>query len=74
VWWRGRVIVLGVNEDDVTSAVSRKFVTSSAVVSATFKIAESVGVHAIAEGDYDAIHDFQVRVIGVIDLAFAPEP
>jgi hypothetical protein len=74
VWWRGRVIVLGVNEDDATSALSRKFVSSSAVVSATFKIAETVGVHVIAETDYDAIHDLQMRAIGVIDLAFAPEP
>ena len=25
-------------------------------------------------GDYDAIHELQTRMIGVIDLAFAPDP
>jgi hypothetical protein len=69
---RGRVIVLGVREDDHT--LRREYVTSSTVVSATFRLADSVAMHAIAEADYDAVHAFQTRVIGVFDLAFLPEP
>lgn len=72
VWWRARVIVLGVNEDNTTQI--GKFVTTSGVASATYRIAENVGVHLMAEVDYDQIHDLQTRVIGVVDLAFAPEP
>jgi hypothetical protein len=71
-WARGRVVVLGVHEDEASRG--RRFVTSSAVASMTIKIGENVGVHAIAEVDYDVIHDLQTRMIGVIDLAFAPEP
>jgi hypothetical protein len=75
MWWRGRVIVLGVAEDETANQVTaRRFVTSSAVLSTTYRIAENVGVHAIAETNYDAIHDLQLRVIGVLDLNFAPEP
>jgi hypothetical protein len=71
-WLRGRVIVLGVREDD--RSLARHYVTSSTVASSTFQVAESVAIHVIAEEDYDAIHAFQTRVIGVIDLAFMPEP
>jgi hypothetical protein len=75
MWWRGRVIVLGVAEDATSNVLTaRKFVTTSSVLSMTYRIAETVGVHAIAELDYDEIHDFQVRALGVIDLNFAPEP
>lgn len=72
LWTRGRVVVLGVNEDD--ASLGRKYVTTSAVASLTIAIFESVGVHAIAELDHDAIQNTQTRVIGVIDLAFAPDP
>ena len=71
-WLRGRVVVLGVREDD--TSLARRYVTSSTVLSTTFRVADSVAVHVIAEGDYDAIHAFQTRVIGVLDLAFLPEP
>ena len=63
---------LGVHEDE--ASLGRRFITTSGVASMTLRIAENVGVHAIAEVDYDAIHDIQTRVIGVLDLAFAPEP
>jgi hypothetical protein len=72
MWLRGRVIVLGVRDDE--PSLGRRYVTSSTVVSATWRVADNVAVHAIAEADHDAIHDLQTRVIGVLDLAFAPEP
>src|SRR5206468_1171154 len=71
-WLRGRVIVLGVRQDDVP--IARAFVTGSTVASATWRVADTVAVHAIAEVDYDAIHSLQTRGIAVFDLAFAPEP
>ncbi|HEY5949061.1 MAG TPA: hypothetical protein VIV40_26395, partial [Kofleriaceae bacterium] len=72
---RGRVVVLGVREDDTSTIVTdRRFVTTSAVVSSTYRISDQAAVHAIAEADYDAIHELQTRVIGVIDLNFSPEP
>lgn len=72
LWLRGRVIVLGVREDSMSSLATR-YVTSSAVTSATFQLSDGVGLHVIAETDYDAVHDLQLRVIGVLDLAFYPE-
>ncbi|HEU0036352.1 MAG TPA: hypothetical protein VFQ53_37325 [Kofleriaceae bacterium] len=69
LWLRGRVIVLGVAEDD-----RPHYITSSTVVSSTWKLADSVALHSIIEADYDEIHDLQTRVIAVLDLAFAPEP
>jgi hypothetical protein len=72
VWARGRVIVLGVHEDDASQG--RRYVTSSAVASTTIRIGERVGVHVIGEVDYDAIQELQTRLIGVIDLQFEPDP
>jgi hypothetical protein len=72
MWLRGRVIVLGVREDDLT--LGRRYVTSSTVLSSTWRLADRLAVHLIAEGDYDRIHNYQARVIAVLDLAFSPEP
>lgn len=83
-WLRGRVIVLGV-AGDATALPSptvmpasnfgpRDYVTSSTVASATWQVADSVAVHAIAEADYDPYRALQTRAIGVLDLAFEPEP
>jgi hypothetical protein len=69
MWLRGRAIVLGVAPDDRT-----KYVTTAGVVSTTYKLGDFAAIHAIAELDHDAIHDTQFRAIGVLDLAFAPEP
>jgi hypothetical protein len=77
IWLRGRVIVLGVHEDDLSAApaqLGRNIVTSSTVVSTTWRVADTVALHAIAEEDYDAVHALQTRVIAVLDLAFLPEP
>ncbi|MBA3821881.1 MAG: hypothetical protein H0X17_23560 [Deltaproteobacteria bacterium] len=70
LWLRGRVIVLGVAPTDERT----RYVTTSTVLSSTWKLADTVALHAIAEADYDAVHDLQLRAIGVLDLAFAPEP
>jgi hypothetical protein len=69
LWLRGRVIVLGVAADD-----HPRYVTSSTVVSSTWKLAEAVALHTVVEADYDELHALQTRVIGVLDLAFMPEP
>ncbi|MDB4960052.1 MAG: hypothetical protein JWP01_51 [Myxococcales bacterium] len=69
LWLRGRVIVLGVRREDRSD-----FVTSSAVLSSSLRIADSVGLHVVAEADHDQIHQFQTRVFAILDLAFAPEP
>jgi len=71
-YFRGRVVVLGVHEDD--TSLGRRFVTTSGVLSSTFRIGDHAALHAIAELDYDAIHELQARVIGVLDLNFSPEP
>ena len=73
VWWRGRVIVLGVDEDS-TAATTRKFVTTSGVASASIRIGDFAALHVIGEVDYDRIQNLQSRVIAVLDLAFNPEP
>lgn len=71
IWLRGRVIVLGIRPD--ASADRPAYVTSSAVLSSSFALSESVALHVIAEADRDEIHDLQLRGIAVLDLAFMPE-
>lgn len=73
-WLRGRVIVLDVAEDATSSVLAGKYVTTSANVSSTWRVADSVALHLIAESDHDAIHALQTRAIAVFDLAFVPEP
>lgn len=69
LWLRGRAAVLGVRPDD-----RPRFVTVSGVLSGTWRVSDGVAFHVIAEGDHDDIYRFATRMIGVIDLAFAPEP
>jgi len=69
LWLRGRLILLGIAEDD-----QPRFITTSTVVSTSWQLADAVAVHAIAELDRDAIHKTQGRGIVVLDLAFMPEP
>jgi hypothetical protein len=69
LWVRGRVLVLGVAPDD-----RARYVDTSAVVSTTWRVADSVAIHAIAEADRDAQHALHTRAIAVLDLAFMPEP
>jgi hypothetical protein len=69
LWLRGRVIVLGVAPDD-----RARYVDTSAVVSTTWRVADAVAIHAIAEADLDARHALHTRAIAVLDLAFMPEP
>lgn len=72
IYLRGRAIVLAVREDD--RSLARRYTTGSTMFSSTFLLADGVALHVIGEADYDAIHDLQTRVIGVLDLAFFPEP
>jgi hypothetical protein len=44
------------------------------VVSTTWRVADGVAIHAVAEADYDERHALQTRAIAVLDLAFQPEP
>jgi len=76
LWLRGRAIVLDVREDgDLTvAALARDVVTSTLMLSSTWRVADSVALHAIAEADYDDVHALQTRAIAILDLAFLPEP
>lgn len=69
LWVRARMLVLGVAPDD-----RARYVDASAVVSTTWRVANAVAIHAIAEADLDAQHDLHTRAIAVLDLAFMPEP
>jgi hypothetical protein len=71
MWLRGRLIVLGVRRDD---RPARDLVTTSGQLSATWRVAEGVALHALAETAHDAALATSVRVLGVLDLAFLPEP
>src|SRR5262245_10123802 len=77
-WVRGRVIGLDVRRDrdgvPASYAEPAAIGIGSTVVSTTWRVADQVAVHGIAEADYDAIHSLQTRVIAVLDLAFQPEP
>jgi hypothetical protein len=78
LWLRGRVIGLDVRRDAEGYAQNygepAAVGLGSTVVSATWRVAELVALHGIAEVDYDAVHNLQTRVIAVLDLAFQPEP
>lgn len=70
VWLRGRAIVLAIAPDDGRP----RYVSTSGVVSTTWRLADAVALHAIGETNYDERHELQLRAIGVLDLAFEPEP
>ncbi len=74
LWLRGRLIVLGVDPDAMAGRGARAYVTSSAVVSTTWRAADAVALHAVLEADRDAVHGFQTRAVVIFDLGFAPEP
>jgi hypothetical protein len=78
LWLRGRVVTLGVASDEQPlgqgTSVRPRYVTSSTVVSASWQLTDGVALHTIVEVDDDAIHDLQLRAVGVFDFAFAPEP
>lgn len=69
LWLRARAAVLGVRREDRSA-----FVTTSAVVGGSLRLADTVGLHVVAEADRDEIHDLGVRAFAIIDLAFTPEP
>src|SRR5262249_17477522 len=59
---RGRGIVLGVRPDQ---DIRRRYVTTSAVASATWRLADAVALHGIVEADVDEVHALQTRAIAV---------
>ncbi len=75
-WLRGRAIALAVARDDLGegSSAHPRYVTSSTVVSTTWRLSDGIALHVIAEADNDAIHELQYRAIGMFDFTFAPEP
>lgn len=77
LWLRVRAVTLAVARDDgggEGSSARPRYVTSSTVLSSTWRLSDGIAVHAIVETDHDAIHDLQLRAIGMFDFAFAPEP
>ncbi len=69
LWFRGRVIVLDARREDRSTVV-----TTSTVLSTSWRVAEAVAIHGVAEADHDEIHDLQLRVLAILDLSFSPEP
>lgn len=74
LWLRGRLIVLGVKPDAAGGVGAAAYVTSSAIASTTWRVADAVALHAVVEADRDSIHGLQTRAIAIFDLGFAPEP
>lgn len=72
-WLRGTVGVLDVDEDPTAGLGSPHYVSGTANLSSTYRVAEWAAVHVIGEGDRDAIYGTQLRVLAVLDLAFMPE-
>ncbi|MGE0872461.1 MAG: hypothetical protein AB7P03_28155 [Kofleriaceae bacterium] len=68
LWVSGRMIVLGVRREDRSA-----FVTSSAVASMSWQLADAAALHVVGEVDHDEIHELQTRALAILDLAFAPE-
>ncbi len=66
--------MLYVKEEDLAFHADREVVTSSTTLSTTWRVADGVALHGVLEGDHDDLYGFQTRVIGVLDLAFLPEP
>ena len=74
LWLRLRGVVLAVREDELAYHADVNIVTQSTVLSGTYRLGDSAAFHVILEGDDDAIHGTQIRALGVLDLAFVPEP
>jgi hypothetical protein len=73
LWLRARALVLAVREDELAYHGNVNVVTSSTVLSSTYQLGKFAALHVIGEVDDDAIHALQMRLLGVLDLAFAPE-
>ncbi len=73
LWVRARGLVLAVREDDLAYHGNVSVVTSSTVLSGTYRLGNTAAFHVTCEADDDAIHALQLRAMGVLDLAFVPE-
>ncbi len=69
LWFGARTAVLAVRREDRS-----RFVTVTGVLSGSRRLAETIGFHLMAELDHDDLYPLATRVIGVLDLAFTPEP
>lgn len=67
-----RLSLLDVASDEAAS-VRIDALTGAAQTSATWQLADGVAVHAAVESSADRYTPFQVRAVGVLDLAFQPE-
>jgi hypothetical protein len=70
LWLRGRIAALAVAPDDG----HRRYVATSAVTSSSWRRGDAAAIHAVLEVERDGIQGFDARALGVLDLAFAPEP
>ena len=73
LWVRARGLVLDVREDALAYHGTTRVITTSAVLSGTYRLGNTAAFHVITEADEDAIHALQIRALGVLDLAFVPE-
>lgn len=69
LWLRGRVFVLGIDPDTDDA----RYVSTSGVVSTTWRVADAVTLHGITEVDQDPRYGVQTRAIAILDFAFQPE-
>ncbi len=77
LWLRGRAIVLGVASDELAGGIAAgdaRYVTTSTVTAATWKIGDTAALHGLFELDHDEVRATQLRAIAILDLAFLPEP
>jgi hypothetical protein len=58
---------------DASASVRIDALTGAAQTSASWQLADGVAVHLAVEGSSDRYTPFQVRTLGVLDLAFQPE-
>jgi len=80
VRWRARERVSGSGrltlydiDGDSGSAVDRRAVLGGAQTAVTYRLGDRAAVHAAIEATADRALPFQVRALGVLDLAFVPE-
>jgi hypothetical protein len=65
--------VLDVRLPDDTTRMDLDALHGTLEVGGTWQFVDGVGLHALAEGTASELVPGQVRVLGVVDLAFVPE-
>ncbi len=72
LWLRGQGLVLGVAAD-ADAYQHTRYVTGGLSAGGTYRLGDTAAIHGVLEGDRDALHGTQLRVLAILDLAFAPE-